>query len=143
MINLMGRLYLDANLDNPFFAADRLLKELDTPFIFVDMHAEATSEKVAMGRYLDGRVSAVFGTHTHVQTADERILPGGTGYLSDLGMSGPVDSVLGMEPGSSVRRFLGEHVPHRTAGGECEVQGALFLLDDAGRCTEVERVKLG
>ena len=142
VINLMGRLYLDSNLDSPFAAADRLLRELDTPFILVDMHAEATSEKLALGYHLDGRVSAVFGTHTHVQTADERILPRGTGYLSDLGMSGPVDSVLGMEASSSVRRFLGEHVSHRTAGGDCEVQGALFTLDDAGRCTDVTRIKL-
>ena len=143
VMNLMGRLYLDANLDNPFTVADTLLRGADTRFILVDMHAEATSEKTAMAYHLDGRVSAVFGTHTHVQTADERILSGGTGYLGDLGMSGPVDSVLGMDPESSVRRFLGEHVRHTVAGGECELQGALFTLDDAdGHCTAVERIKL-
>ena len=143
VMNLMGRLFTDSNLDNPFFAADRALEQMDTHFLLVDMHAEATSEKMALAHYLDGRVSAVFGTHTHVQTADERILPGGTGYLSDLGMSGPVDSILGVTVDSSVRRFLGERTRNIVAGGECEVQGLLITLDDAsGRCTALERVKL-
>ena len=95
-------------LDCPFKKADELVEEARerTPFIFVDFHAEATSEKQAMGWYLDGRVSAVVGTHTHVQTADNRILPGGTGYLSDVGMTGPYDGILGMEREAVIKRFL-------------------------------------
>ncbi len=107
VINLQGRTFMNP-IDDPFKKADELveLARKRTPFIFVDFHAEVTSEKQAMGWYLDGRVSAVVGTHTHVQTADNRILPGGTGYLTDVGMTGPYDGILGMEKEAVLKRFL-------------------------------------
>ncbi|NHC41839.1 TIGR00282 family metallophosphoesterase [Bacillus sp. MM2020_1] len=107
VINLQGRTFM-APLDCPFKKADELVEiaRERTPFIFVDFHAEVTSEKQAMGWYLDGRVSAVVGTHTHVQTADNRVLPGGTGYLSDVGMTGPYDGILGVEKEAVLKRFL-------------------------------------
>jgi len=144
VMNLMGRLYMDSNLDDPFALAKKLAESADTPFILVDMHAEATSEKLGLAYHLDGEVSAVFGTHTHVQTADERILPKGTGYISDLGMTGVVESILGMDPQGSINRFLGiQGGRYIGAEGECELQGALFTLDDvSGKCTAVERIKL-
>jgi metallophosphoesterase (TIGR00282 family) len=107
VLNLMGRTFMPP-VDDPFRCADALVADLRkrTPVIIVDLHAEATSEKVAMGRYLDGRVSCVFGTHTHVQTADECVLPGGTAFISDLGMTGPMDGVIGMDAGPVLDRFL-------------------------------------
>ena len=110
----------------------------------MDFHAEATSEKLALGYYLDGRVSALWGTHTHVPTADERVYPQGMGYLTDLGMTGPIESVLGIRPEQSVESFLGG-LPgrYRTAEGPCKLQGAIFTVDTAsGRCTGVERIDL-
>lgn len=144
VINLIGRCGLDFNAENPFTTADRLLKGERPRFTLVDFHAEATSEKLAMGCYLDGRVSAVWGTHTHVPTADEQILPGGTGYLTDLGMTGPVWSVLGIRPQQSIETFLGG-LPGRyqVAEGPCKMQGAVFSLDSAtGLCTGVERIDI-
>jgi 2',3'-cyclic-nucleotide 2'-phosphodiesterase len=107
IINLQGRTFMNP-IDCPFQKADELVEQARarTPFIFVDFHAEVTSEKQAMGWYLDGRVSAVVGTHTHVQTADSRILPGGTGYLTDVGMTGPYDGILGVEKEAVLKRFL-------------------------------------
>lgn len=142
VMNLIGRCGLDFNADNPFTTADRLLKGERGLFTLVDFHAEATSEKLAMGYYLDGRVSAIWGTHTHVPTADEQILPKGTGYISDLGMTGPIRSVLGVRPEQSIENFLGG-VPGRyqTADGPCKMQGVVFSLDSAtGLCVGVERV---
>lgn len=113
-------------------------------FTLVDFHAEATSEKLALGYYLDGRVSALWGTHTHVPTADEEVLPRGTGYLTDLGMTGPAVSVLGIQPQQSIETFLGG-LPGRyqSAGGPCKLQGAVFSLDSETRlCTAVERVEI-
>ena len=110
----------------------------------MDFHAQATSEKLAMAYYLDGRVSALWGTHTHVPTADERVFPKGTGYITDLGMTGAVESVLGIRPEQSVESFLGG-LPgrYRPAEGPCKAQGALFTLDSAtGLCTVVERVDI-
>ena len=141
VMSLIGRCGLDSNADNPFTAAARILKENSPRFTLVDFHAEATSEKLAMGCYLDGRVSALWGTHTHVPTADECVLPGGTGYLTDLGMTGPIHSVLGIRPEQSVELFLGG-LPGRfeTAEGPCKMQGAVFSLDSAtGLCVVVER----
>ena len=112
--------------------------------MLVDFHAEATSEKLAMAYYLDGRVSALWGTHTHVPTADEQILPKGTGYQTDLGMTGPVTSVLGIRPEQSIETFLGG-LPGRyqTAEGPCKMQGVIFSLDaGTGRCVGVERVDI-
>ena len=142
VINLIGRCDLAWGADNPSTLADRLLDRGEAEFTLVDFHAEATSEKLALSYYLDGRVSALWGTHTHVPTADERVCPKGTGYITDLGMTGPVESVLGVEPRQSVENFLGG-LPgrYRHPEGPCKMQGALFTLDGAtGLCTAVERV---
>ena len=145
VLNLIGRCDLAWGSDNPFTTADRLLKAGDKPtFTLVDFHAQATSEKLAMAYYLDGRVSALWGTHTHVPTADERVFPKGTGYITDLGMTGAVESVLGIRPEQSVESFLGG-LPgrYRPAEGPCKAQGALFTLESStGLCTAVERVEI-
>lgn len=144
VINLIGRCGLDWKAEDPFTTADRLLARDHADFTLVDFHAEATSEKLALGYYLDGRVSALWGTHTHVPTADERIYPKGTGYITDLGMTGPIESVLGIRPRQSVESFLGG-LPGRyqPAEGPCKLQGAVFTVDSGtGLCTAVERVEL-
>ena len=149
IINLSGQIYLDSRISasNPFTCADSLIeraKAEGAKNIIVDFHAEATSEKRALGFYLDGRVTALFGTHTHVQTSDAQILPKGTGYITDLGMTGAVRSVLGIRPEQSVETFLGG-LPGRyqTAGGACKLQGAIFELDsDTGLCVGVERIDI-
>ena len=144
VINLMGKFTLDANTDNPFVVADNLLADNQVRMVLVDMHAEATSERLAMGRFLDGRVSAVWGTHTHVQTSDIQILGRGTGYISDLGMTGPADSVLGIAPDQSIRKFLGDP-PRRyaEAKGKGKLEGAIFTLDtETGACVQAEAVRL-
>lgn len=142
VIDLIGRCNMDYTPDNPFLTVERILRRIDTKLIFVELHAEATSEKLAMGWHLDGRVSAVWGTHTHVQTADEQILPLGTGYLTDLGMTGPKNSILGIKPELSVRRFCGD-VPNRyePADGPCKLEGCLFTIQvETGRCLKTERI---
>jgi hypothetical protein len=143
VLNLMGRVHL-ANIDDPFRTADREVAALAerTKFIFVDMHAEATSEKIAMGWYLDGRVTAVVGTHTHVQTADERILPNGTAYLTDAGMTGPHDSIIGMEREPSLARFLtGLPSKFEPATGNPRLNGVVLEADDkTGRATKITRI---
>lgn len=144
VINLIGRCDLAWGAENPFTTADRLLKEGEADFTLVDFHAEATSEKLAMAYYLDGRVSALWGTHTHVPTADGGVFPKGTGYITDLGMTGPVESVLGIRPEQSVEQFLGG-LPGRyqVADGPCKMQGAVFSLDSAtGLCVDVERIEI-
>ena len=145
VMNLIGRCDLDFNADNPFLTADKLLRQEEKPtFTLVDFHAEATSEKLAMAYYLDGRVSALWGTHTHVPTADARVFPKGTGYITDLGMTGPVESVLGIRPEQSVETFLGG-LPgrYRVAGGPCKMEGAIFTLEsDTGLCVAVERIDI-
>ena len=142
---LIGRCDLAWGSDNPFTTADRLLKAGDKPtFTLVDFHAQATSEKLAMAYYLDGRVSALWGTHTHVPTADAGVCEKGTGYITDLGMTGPARSVLGIRPEQSVEFFLGG-LPGRyqTAEGPCRLQGALFTLDSGtGLCVGVERIEV-
>ena len=144
VINLIGRLFV-GSFDCPFRTADALLKGLEQrpAVLLVDMHAEATSEKVAMAWYLDGRVSVVAGTHTHVPTADARILPKGTAFVSDLGMVGPVDSVIGVEPQDVLERFLTQ-TPRRlkvVERGRTYFNSVLFDIDEAtGRATGVERV---
>ena len=143
VIDLIGRCNMDYGPDNPFLLAEKLLKKLDTRLILVELHAEATSEKLAMGYMLDGKVSAVWGTHTHVPTADIRVLPQGTGYITDLGMTGPRDSVLGIRPELSIARFRGD-LPerYRWAEGETKLEGALFTIDAAtGKCLKAERVE--
>lgn len=144
VIDLIGRCAMDYTPDNPFLLVEKLLRKIDTRLIFVELHAEATSEKLAMGWMLDGRVSAVWGTHTHVQTSDERILPNGTGYLTDLGMTGPRDSVLGIRPELSIQKFRGDLTRrYEPAPGACKLEGCIFTVDaDSGRCVDVERVRL-
>jgi len=144
VLNLIGRCTLDFNADNPFTLADQILRNKKTTFTLVDFHAEATSEKIALGYYLDGRVSAVWGTHTHVPTADEQILPKGTGYITDLGMTGPVNSVLGISIQQSIDNFTGG-LPgrYKAAEGPCKMQGAVFSLEsDTGLCAGVERIDI-
>ncbi len=144
VIDLIGRCNMDYTPDNPFSTVEWILKKIETKLIFVELHAEATSEKLAMGWMLDGRVSAVWGTHTHVQTADERVLPQGTGYITDLGMTGPRNSVLGIRPELSIRRFRGE-IPGRyePAAGSCKLEGCIFTIDtESGKCIHTERVMI-
>ena len=146
VVSLMGRFELDCHLSSPFLLADQLLKEelARADVVLVDFHAEATSEKGAMGWYLDGRVQAVWGTHTHVPTADCQILPKGTGFVTDLGMTGPIQSVLGIRPELSINRFLGG-LPRRyeAAPGPCKLDSVLFTIDtDARKCVDVQRVDL-
>ena len=142
VIDLQGRVNMDYTPDNPFLAVEKILKQVDTKLIFVELHAEATSEKLAMGYMLDGRVSAVWGTHTHVPTADARLLPKGTGYVTDLGMTGPRDSVLGIRPELSIAKFRGD-LPerYRWAEGKTKLEAVLFTVDtDTGLCVKTERV---
>ena len=134
VINLLGQMYLESHeASNPFLAADQLIEKAKADgatVILVDLHAEATSEKRAMGFYLDGKVSAVFGTHTHVQTSDAQILPQGTAYITDLGMTGPVNSVLGVEPEIIIDRFKnGSKGRFYSAEGCCSLEGAIFTVD--------------
>ncbi len=143
VINLLGQVYLDA-VDNPFYKLDELLAKAGNPkFCVVDFHAEATAEKKALGFYADGRVSAIFGTHTHVQTADEQILPDGTGFITDVGMTGPTVSVLGVRPEQSILRIRSK-MPTRfsTADGPCQMDAVLFTLDDtSGKTVAVKRIQ--
>lgn len=145
VLNLVGRVFMPPHYDCPFRTADQILKP-DAGLgriILVDMHAEATSEKIALGRYLDGRVSAVAGTHTHVQTADEVILPKGTAYITDLGMTGPHDSVLGRELAPVLKRFTtGMPAPFDIASGDVRLEGLLVTVDaETGRAQKVKRVR--
>ncbi|MNT19062.1 Calcineurin-like phosphoesterase [compost metagenome] len=133
VINLIGRVDINILSENPFLIGKQIVDELKSKvdIIIVDFHAEATAEKIAMVNYLDGEITALFGTHTHVQTADERILPNGTGYITDLGMTGPKNSVIGMEVSASIKRFettLPER--YKIAEGECILNGCIFELDD-------------
>lgn len=145
VINLQGRVFMSP-CDDPFRAAEVQLSALEpsVKIILVDMHAETTSEKMALGRYLDGRVSAVVGTHTHVQTADEQILPGGTAYLTDLGMTGPHDGVIGMQTQIVIERFVRGLAPRfEPSEGAIQLNGLLVDVDEeTGRALRVERISL-
>jgi hypothetical protein len=143
VVNLMGRVFM-RELDCPFRAMDKLLAEIAPrpPVVIVDFHAEATSEKVAMGRYLDGRVSAVLGTHTHVGTIDAQILPEGTAYVTDIGMTGPTDSIIGDSVEGVLRRFL-TGLPHRLSVGKGKpvFNGIMVeVAEDSGRAVKIERI---
>lgn len=143
VINVMGRVHLDANLDSPFKVVDHLLDTIDCDIAVVDFHAEATSEKGAMGWYLDGRVSAVWGTHTHVPTADTQILPKGTGFVTDLGMTGPIPSILGILPEQSINLFTGG-LPQKfqVAKGPQKLGACVFSVDTETKLTvEVKRIE--
>lgn len=143
VVNLMGRVFM-SNIDCPFRAMDRLLAELKPlpRVIIVDFHAEATSEKMALGRYLDGRVSAVLGTHTHVGTIDHQIFPKRTAYVTDIGMTGPLDSVIGDDTESVLRRFL-TAIPGRLSVGKgrCVLNAVLVDIDSAGKAQGIERIQ--
>ena len=144
VINLMGNMYLESGLDCAFDVIDRALTQAEGRIILVDFHAEATSEKRAMGYYLDGKVSAVFGTHTHVQTSDAQVLPNGTGYITDLGMTGTVHSVLGVKTDIIINKFKTK-LPARfdLADGECRLEGALFdINDNTGKCKTAESLRI-
>ena len=144
VVNLIGRCAMDYTPDNPFLLIDKILPQLDTRLIFVEIHAEATSEKLAMGYMLDGCVSAVWGTHTHVPTADAQVLPKGTGYVTDLGMTGPMRSILGIQPQLSIAKFRGD-LPerYRWADGPTKLEACLFTIDTStGLCRRAERVDL-
>ena len=146
VINLQGRVFMPNHVDDPFRCVDEILKQHGSrsPVVIVDMHAEATSEKYAMGWYLDGRASIVFGTHTHVQTADERILPGGTAYITDLGMCGPFDSVIGMEKDTVIRGFLTQ-LPRQfeVAQDNVVLQGVIADIDEEnGRARAIRRLRV-
>jgi 2',3'-cyclic-nucleotide 2'-phosphodiesterase len=144
VMNLQGRTFM-ASQEDPFRTVDSLLKKIQAKVIFVDFHAEATSEKVALGWYLDGRVTAVIGTHTHVPTADERVLPGGTAYQTDVGMSGPFDSVIGVEKEQIIQRFLtGMPGKFEAAKGDPRMCAVIVECDGGtGRATSIQRIMLG
>ncbi|MBF8253633.1 MAG: Metallophosphoesterase [Deltaproteobacteria bacterium] len=146
IINIQGRVFMPNHVDDPFRCVDGLLKEhgRHSPVIIVDMHAEATSEKNAMGWYLDGRVSAVYGTHTHIQTADERILPGGTAFITDLGMCGPFDSVIGMEKEVVINGFISQ-LPRKfeVAQENAVLQGVIVEVDSqTGKARDIRRLRV-
>jgi metallophosphoesterase (TIGR00282 family) len=144
VVNVEGRVFMKP-LDCPFRVADRLVEELrrETACILVDVHCEATSEKQALGWYLDGRASAVLGTHTHVQTSDERVLPGGTAFQTDVGMCGPWNGVIGLKKEAAIERFLTQrHAGFEMAAGEAVLQGAVVDIDErTGRARTIERIR--
>ena len=143
VLSLMGQVYLEPALDCPFRVAKEQIGRLKekTPFVLVDFHAEATSEKIALGHYLDGLASAVLGTHTHVATADHRILPGGTGYITDVGMCGPTDSVLGVKKELAIEKFITKRpVKFEIAKGPVELNGVYLELDEKGRTKRIDRI---
>lgn len=141
IINIIGQTFMNGGYDSAFRAVEQEIEKLGTTITIVDFHAEATSEKIAMGWFLDGKVSAVFGTHTHVQTADEIILPKGTGYITDLGMTGSANSVLGRDKGSVITKFV-TGIPQKfeLAAGMNRLCGCIFEIDETGKTVAVERV---
>ncbi len=144
VINLIGRTDMNVLSENPFLISDKILKSIDgkADLIFVDFHAEATAEKKALAYYLDGRVTAIFGTHTHVQTNDEQILPKGTGFITDIGMTGPKDSVIGMSIEASVKRFV-TSIPekYKVAEGEPIFNGCIFEVDENNKINNMVTVR--
>lgn len=146
VISLIGRTNMGILSENPFLEADNILEGLQgkADYIVVDFHAEATAEKIAMREYLDGRVNIIFGTHTHVQTGDEQITEKGTAYITDVGMTGPIDSIIGMNKQAALKRFT-TTLPERykLAEGECKLNGCLFYINDEnGRAEKIERINL-
>lgn len=143
VINLQGRVFM-ANIDDPFRVADQLLQQIKAKVVFIDFHAEATSEKVALGWYLDGRVTALVGTHTHIPTADTIVLPNGTAYQTDVGMTGPYDSVIGVQKEQIIQRFLNS-LPGRfeAASGDARLCGVVVDCDETtGRARSIERIMI-
>jgi len=146
VVSVLGRMYMTTLADNPFHAIDKVLAKIppDIKIIVVDMHAEVSSEKIAMGWHLDGKVTAVIGTHTHVQTADDQILPGGTAYLTDVGMTGPHDGIIGVEKAAVIDKFLrGMPVRMETASGNPRLNGILIAADEStGKAMSIQRLSL-
>ncbi len=146
VINLLGRVYINILSDNPFLVAKEIVEKIkdEVDIIIIDFHAEATGEKITLGHYLDGKVTAIYGTHTHVQTADERILPKGTGFISDIGMTGPKNSALGMDISVVIKRFetaLPER--YKMAKGECMLNGVIFDIDDnTNKVKKITRINM-
>ena len=143
VVNLQGRVFM-ANNDDPFRVADQLLQAIRAKVVIVDFHAEATSEKIALGWYLDGRATAVIGTHTHVPTADERVLPGGTAYITDVGMSGPYDGVIGVQKEQIITRFL-KNLPMRFEAATADVRLCAVVIEcdqDTGRASSIQRLRM-
>ena len=146
VMNFMGRVDINILTENPFIMAKEMVEELQgkVDMIFIDFHAEATAEKIAMGRFLDGKITALFGTHTHVQTADEQIFPNGTAYITDLGMTGPKNSVIGMDVNVSFKRFetaLPEK--YKLADGECILNAVEFEVNDyTNKVTDIKRIRI-
>ena len=144
VLNFIGRVDINILSENPFIMAKEMVEEIKdkVDIIIIDFHAEATAEKIAMGRFLDGKITALFGTHTHVQTADEQILPEGTAYITDIGMTGPKDSVIGMDIQASIKRFettLPEK--YKLAEGDCIFNGVIFEIDDdTNKVKEIKRI---
>ena len=146
VINLIGRTNMGILTENPFIEADNIIKEISdkADYIVIDFHAEATAEKIALANYLDSRVNVIFGTHTHVQTADEYVLPKGTAYITDIGMTGPIDSVIGMDKKASIKRFV-TTLPekYKIAEGESKFNSCLFELnDETGRIENITRINM-
>lgn len=144
VMNFIGRFTLDSNTDNPFVVAEDYMDDVKDKIILVDFHAEATSERLAMGYMLDGRISALWGTHTHVQTSDACVLPNGTGYITDLGMTGARNSVLGIDIKQSIGKFMGDP-PQRynAAKGPCKLEGCIFEIDpESGKCISAEAIRI-
>lgn len=144
VIDLIGRTDMNILSENPFIIAEEIINKIknECDMIFVEFHAEATAEKIAMGNFLDGKVTAVYGTHTHVQTADEEILPEGTAYMTDIGMTGPIDSVIGMDKEASIKRFV-TSLPERykLAEGKCMLNGCIFGINDENcRVININRI---
>lgn len=146
VISLIGRTNMGVLSENPFLEADNIIEKIKgkVDYIIIDFHAEATAEKIALANYLDGKVNVIFGTHTHVQTADETILPKGTAYITDIGMTGPIDSVIGMEKKASIKRFV-TTLPekYKIAEGESKFNSCLFNINDEnGKIEEIKRINL-
>lgn len=144
VINLQGRTFMDEEIDSPFEVADKIIQEYPSQFTIVDLHAEATSEKRALAEYLDGRVGAVVGTHTHVATCDELVLKEGTGFITDVGMTGPTDSILGVKKELVIKRFMvnEKEIFEVAKDGPCELNGVLIELNEKGKCKKIERIKI-
>ena len=144
VMNFMGRVDINILTENPFLLAKEMVDELQekVDIIVIDFHAEATAEKIAMARYLDGKVTCIFGTHTHVQTADEQILPNGTGYITDIGMTGPKNSVIGMDAEVSIKRFeITLPEKYKLAEGECILNAVIFDIDETNnKVTDIKRI---
>ncbi|MCR5653643.1 MAG: TIGR00282 family metallophosphoesterase [Ruminococcus sp.] len=144
VINLMGTMFLESSLPSPFDIIDGILEKIESKITVIDFHAETTSEKLAMGYYLDGRVSAIFGTHTHVQTSDDRVLSGGTGYITDVGMTGPMNSVLGVKPDIVIEKFK-TRMPVRfdIKQDECKLEAVIFDIDErTAKTKSAERLRI-